>query len=112
MINLLYNVIGKRINIVGIPQQNKWENIPDIYEMPRHLIDLIVSKKLGKNMELKVGIKDLLNQPVTFRQDVDATVDMSIYNGGATDIQHFNREQVTRKYRPGSSFSVDFAVKF
>jgi len=112
MINLLYNVIGKRINIVGIPQQNKWENIPDIYEMPRHLIDLIVSKKLEKNMELKVGIKDLLNQPVTFRQDVDATVDMSIYNGGATDIQHFNREQVTRKYRPGSSFSVDFAVKF
>jgi hypothetical protein len=35
MVNLLYYVIGKRFNIVGVPEQNAWEDIPDVYEMPR-----------------------------------------------------------------------------
>ena len=36
--------------------------VPDIYEMPRHVIDFTFNKKLGKQIELKFGIKDLLAQ--------------------------------------------------
>ena len=68
MVNLLYYVIGKRIHIVGVPQQNKWEDIPDVYEMPRNQVDLVISKKIGKFIELKLGIKDLLNEPVVYQQ--------------------------------------------
>ena len=58
MVTLLYNIIGKRIVAVGRPSPNEWEDIPNIYEMPRNVLDLAVSKKINKNFELKLGIKD------------------------------------------------------
>jgi hypothetical protein len=112
MINLLYNVIGKRIEIVGVPQQNAWEDIPDVYEMPRHLVDLIVSKKIGKYAEIKFSIKDLLNQSIVFKQNVNADVDLSYYNGGSSNIKNFNRDQVLRSFKPGSSFSLELGFHF
>ena len=112
MVNLLYNVIGKRIHIVGVPQQNTWEDIPDVYEMPRHLVDFVVSKKIGKYAEIKFSIKDLLNQSIVFKQNINTAVDMSHYNGGASDIKHFDRDQVLRSYRPGSSYSLELGFRF
>ena len=58
----MYNIIGKRIVAVGRPSPNDWEDIPNIYEMPRNVLDLAVSKKIRKNFEIKVGIKDILNE--------------------------------------------------
>ena len=40
MVTLLYNIIGKRIVAVGRPSPNEWEDIPNIYEMPRNVLDL------------------------------------------------------------------------
>jgi hypothetical protein len=112
MINLLYNVIGKRIQIVGIPQQNSWEDIPDVYEMPRHLVDFVISKKIGKYAELKFSVKDLLNQSIVYKQNINTEVDMSYYNGGSSAVTHFDREQVLRSYRPGSSYSIELGFRF
>ena len=97
MVNLLYNVIGKRIYIVGVPEQNAWEDIPDVYEMPRNLVDFVISKKIGKYAELKFSIKDLLNQSIVYKQNVNATVDLSHYTGGASDIKNFDRDQVEKE---------------
>jgi outer membrane receptor for ferrienterochelin and colicin len=63
--NLLYNVTGKRIFIVG-----NYAN-PTIYELPRHQVDLTVSRKIGERLELKGGIQDLFNQSVKLVQDSD-----------------------------------------
>jgi hypothetical protein len=46
--SLLYNVIGKRISAVGRPSPNQWEDIPDVYESSRNLIDFTFSKLFGK----------------------------------------------------------------
>ena len=83
MISLLYNVIGKRIVAVGRPSPNAWEDIPDIYEMPRNVFDLTVSKTIGKRFELKGGIRDLLNEKAEYMQAINATVDMATYSKGA-----------------------------
>ncbi len=48
MVTVMYNIIGKRIVAVGRPSPNEWEDIPNIYEMPRNALDLAVSKKLPK----------------------------------------------------------------
>jgi outer membrane receptor protein involved in Fe transport len=113
MISLLYNVIGKRISAVGIPSPNEWDDTPNIYEMPRNVIDLTFSKTVGKNIEIKGGIKDILNEEIRYVQPVDATVDMSIYtNGENTGFKHFKKDQVTRSFRPGSYFSLGVTFKF
>ncbi|HEX3007741.1 MAG TPA: TonB-dependent receptor, partial [Bacteroidales bacterium] len=112
MISVLYNVIGKRIHIVGIPAQNSWESMPDVYEMPRHLVDLTISKKIGKYFEIKGGIKDLLNQAVIYKQTIDENVDLSYYSSTEPQVKHFKVDQTTRKYKPGTYYTIGFQVKF
>lgn len=64
--SLMYNVLGSRIYRVGSFNGN-----PTVYEMPRQVIDLSVTKNLKKGFQLKAGIQDLLNQPFRFVQDTD-----------------------------------------
>ncbi|GHA68991.1 TonB-dependent receptor [Pontibacter akesuensis] len=62
-VSLLYNVIGKRIFTVGDDQT------PTVYEMPRNVLDLSLTKGFGKHFEVKAGIQDILNQKVRLIQD-------------------------------------------
>jgi hypothetical protein len=112
-LSLLYNVIGKRISAVGIPSPNEWDDTPDIYEMPRNVLDLTFSKMVGKKLEIKGGIKDILNEKIEFVQTVDTRVDMNSYtNGVESGFKYFKRDQVTRSFRPGSYFTLGISVKF
>jgi hypothetical protein len=112
MFSVLYNVIGKRIAAVGRPSPNMWEDIPDIYEMPRNLIDLTFSKMIGKHIEIKGGIKDLLNEKVKYLQRINTSVDMSIYSNGAIEgMRKFDETQVTKSFYPGRYFIVGVSFK-
>ncbi len=62
-ITALYNVFGKRIFMVGDAL------FPTIYEMPRHVIDLTISKNLGKRFVARASVSDLLNYQSRFIQD-------------------------------------------
>lgn len=64
-VSAMYNVIGNRVVVVGVP------GVPEVYEMPRNLIDLSVSKGIGEHFDVRVGIQDLLNQPVLWLQDAN-----------------------------------------
>ena len=66
-------VSGKRIESVGVPMQDQNEDIPDIYEMPRNSLDLTFSKKIGKAVEIKAGIQDMLNSKIEYKQFVKLT---------------------------------------
>ncbi|MBP1677020.1 MAG: putative TonB-dependent receptor [Bacteroidetes bacterium] len=90
--SLMYNVMGKRIMVAA--QLNHGEVvIPDIYEMPRHVVDFTLNKKVGKRLELKFGVKDLLAQDYVTQQVYDyvkdgetrsATLKNRVYNLGRT----------------------------
>jgi outer membrane receptor protein involved in Fe transport len=113
MITALYNIIGKRIVAVGRPSPKSWEDIPNIYEMPRNVVDLAVSKKIGKHYEIKTGIKDLLNQKSFLTQTVNTTVDMTdLTKGNITETEHFNREQITKSFQPGRYVTISATYKF
>lgn len=113
MITLLYNVIGKRIVAVGRPSPNEWEDIPNIYELPRNVLDLAVSKKISEKFEIKAGIKDIFNEQFRLIQTINTTVDMSEITGGATNgLVHFKRNQVTKSYQPGRYITLGLAYKF
>ncbi|WP_242926577.1 TonB-dependent receptor [Pontibacter vulgaris] len=81
-VNLLYNVIGKRIFTVGDAQA------PTVYEMPRNMIDLSVTKGIGEHFEIKAGIQDILNQKVRFVQDSDRNASI---NSTDEDFTTFKR---------------------
>ena len=92
---LMYNVVGKRILVAAQLNQGVVE-IPDIYEMPRHVIDFTLNKKLGKQIELKFGIKDILAQDHITQQNFDY-----LKNGISNTITLVNK-----LYNTGRTFSV------
>ena len=99
--NVLYNIFGQRIFSVG--------NItnPTIYEMPRHAIDLNVSRQF-KKIELRVGIQDILNQKVRFAQDFNR--DGKI--GSDLTSQTADADQLVRNFRRGSYYTVSAIYTF
>lgn len=62
-VNVLYNIFGKRIFIVG-DRVN-----PTVYEMPRHSLDMTVAKKISEKCEARFGIQDILNFKTQLLQD-------------------------------------------
>lgn len=65
-VNASYNVIGRRIFIVGNVQE------PHVWENSRNVIDLQFSKTFKDDkFQLKVNIKDLLAQDLIFYQDLN-----------------------------------------
>lgn len=92
----LFNIIGKRIVTVGL-------DLPDVYEMPRHQIDLQITKNIGKMIQLKFGIQDLLNQYFTEQQFVKFNL-----SGKGEQM----REQYTLHYKPGSIYNAGITFNF
>lgn len=65
-VNISYNLVGRRIYIVGNMQE------PDVWENHRQVIDIQLTKKfLDKKMEFKLNISDLLAQDLVFYQDLN-----------------------------------------
>ena len=61
-----YNVIGPRITFVGDQFQN-----PSIIELPRHVVDLGLTKGVGQHLDIRAGVQNLLDQQVRQYYDFD-----------------------------------------
>ncbi|MEI6576416.1 MAG: carboxypeptidase-like regulatory domain-containing protein [Bacteroidota bacterium] len=57
-VTLSYNVQGPRLVLTST------NGTPDIYELPRNLLDLKVIKKIGKYFSASFNVKDILNSPI------------------------------------------------
>lgn len=75
---ILYNVSGARIAQVGS------NGLPDVYEQPRHLVDVSFAQGLGDHWDLKATIENLLDAPVRFTQGEDGRFLTNRYNLGST----------------------------
>jgi len=103
--NVLYNRIGRRINIVGFGRYEASGFVyeyPDIYENPRDVIDLQVSRKLFNNRaDVKINVGDLLNQKAVLYQDNNND---KKFNPGS--------DQSIRTIKYGSNFSLSLGYNF
>ena len=103
--NVLYNRIGRRVAIVGFGQYNgnTFEaNYPDIYEAPRDLIDLQLSKSVIRNKgELKLSISNILDSDANFYQDLNTN---KTYDAGS--------DQLINSVQFGRTISLGFGYRF
>ena len=100
--NILYNVFGPRIFAVGNA------DTPTIYEMPRNVLDLNVSKVIRKRMEFRLGIQDILNQAVRLEQDYNR--DGKI--GKDLTSQTKDADQQVRSFKRGSYTTLSLVYTF
>lgn len=66
-ITVVYNRIGERIVAVG-----NQTIVPDLYEAPRNILDLQLSKKIKKNFEIKCSLSDLLASPIRYYYNMNS----------------------------------------
>jgi len=102
---ILYNRIGKRIVGIGRVDTGSGASInndvPDTYELPRDMIDLVVSKKIGTRLEVKASFKDILNQEVIFEQ-----YPKYMDNNGVLQ----QRSQLSKKFKPGANIFIGLQI--
>lgn len=104
--NLLYNRIGQRLFLVAGNG-----HVGHAYESARNLLDFQTSLNLGKKSELRLNIKDLLNNPVRifFDQDLNNKFEKQTVNGGNIDT---NKDYIFQEYKPGTTFSLTYTYRF
>ena len=97
---VMYNRIGPRLALVGDPTG---AGFYDIYEKPRNLVDLQLSKKLWDNKgELKLTVSDLLNNQYAF-YDNPTTGAGYDFDGG---------DRINYAYTPGTTITMGFTYNF
>jgi outer membrane receptor protein involved in Fe transport len=92
-LNLSFNVIGQRIYAVGSTYGGA--TYPDWYEMPRNVVDFTFSKKVTKNIQVKGGVSDILNNNNIVLQDGN--------QDGKFDT---SKDQIIQSYAPGRVYSL------
>ncbi|MEJ7768409.1 MAG: outer membrane beta-barrel protein [Chitinophagaceae bacterium] len=99
--SLLYNRVGPRLYLVGSPPPGA--GFYDVYDVPRDLVDLQVTKKILKTKgELRLTIADILNQPIG---QYDNLTSRESYKAGAGD-------RFTNRYTPGTTITLAFTYNF
>ncbi|WBA40722.1 TonB-dependent receptor [Hymenobacter canadensis] len=96
-VSLQYNVIGPRIAFVGDRNLNY-----SVYDLPRHVVDLSVTKGIGSHLEVRAGIQNLLNQQTRLYYDLDR-------NGRINGIEN---QASFASYRRGSYSTLGLTYRF
>ena len=82
-LNVLYNTFGSRLDAVGY-------NDADTYEQPRDVVDVALTQPIGRALEFKVAVRDLLAQ----------------------DQEYTRRELPYRTYQRGTNYSLSLSMAF
>ncbi|MCC5905400.1 MAG: carboxypeptidase-like regulatory domain-containing protein [Balneolaceae bacterium] len=93
--SVVYNVIGPRIFSVGDVL------FPTIYEMPRHSMDVSLTKYMTTSASVQLGIQNLLNSSYSFYQDSDR-------NGKINT----GRDHPIISYKSGQVIQLTFSYNF
>ena len=108
-VSVSYNYVGKRIVIVGNTAE------PNIWENPRHVLDLQLSKTFKEKFELKLNVRDALAQNLIFYQDINKNgkLDKSSFTDNK-DFEHAatsDNIMVNTRLAPTISLSISYKFK-
>jgi TonB-dependent receptor len=108
-VSVSYNYVGKRIVIVGNTDE------PNLWENPRHVLDLQLSKTFKERLELKLNVRDVLAQNLIFYQDINKNGKFD--KSSLTDNKEFQHPStsdnvmVNTRLAPTISISVSYKIK-
>ncbi len=77
-----YNVQGPKLAVVA----GAGEAAPNIFEIPRNIIDFNINKRIGKHFIAGIKVRDLINNPIRRAYDFDAgyILDFDTFRPGTT----------------------------
>ena len=108
-VSISYNWIGRRIVFVGSPLSE-----PNIWENPRHVLDLQISKTFIKKIELKINVRDMIAQNQIRYQDINNNGKLDKGSEQTNkDLTHTYKHDdifMNTKVAPTISFSLSYKI--
>ena len=87
-VSALYNVFGPRIVYVGSGINPPYS---EVVEMPRHTVDITVTRDITNRFSINAGVADLLNQRVLYLQDDPTHKDLKFDRATDPRFQDYKR---------------------
>lgn len=128
---LVYNVVGERIYAAAIgfaKVSHQTKSIKgaryrgSLIELPRHTLDLSITQRIGKGLQAKLAVQNLLNLPVEMAEDFNFTYKYEPFrNLKSTDYdmtgepsERFRQEgdNIASRYNPGVYVSASVSYSF
>lgn len=107
-VSLSYNVIGRRIIIVGSTGE------PSYWENPRHVLDFQLAKTFKEKFEVKFNVRDIFAQNQIWYQDLNKNGKLDKNSEQESkNISHSNNfDNVMANTKLSPTFSFSFLFKF
>jgi len=107
-VSLSYNYVGRRIVIVGnVDEPNIWEN-------PRHILDLQLSKVFKDKIEFKLNFRDAIAQNLVLYQDINKNgkFDKASRETNKGLIRSSETDNIMLDTRYAPTISLSFSYRF
>lgn len=120
-IGLTYNVNGPRIYAKSSGNWNYDSTSldaatirPDLLELPQQLLDLAITQRIVKSLQVKLSIQNILNQPIRIIEDQNYNQrydkEMPVMNSSGQI--YYVGDNISTKYYPGRYFVLTFTYAF
>lgn len=99
----------------GSGQPNPLSGFADVFRAPRHLLDIAITQRINKYLQIKAGVQDILNSAVLLYEDQDRNFK---YNkektlvDPATGNAYTAFDNMYSKFRPGTYYSLSLNFIF
>jgi TonB-dependent receptor len=129
-ISLIYNVSGARIyaKSSGNPNSVKKESDstafkairPDLLQLPQKLLDISITQRVVKSLQVKFSVQNILNQAFTIvedhnynqKYDPEKPVKNTDPNGVSAGKTYYLGDNIFQRYNPGRYFIAQFTYAF
>lgn len=124
-ISVIYNVSGTSIYAIGRDYRyNSFvsggsEFRSSLLQLQRHLVDLSISQRIVRSLQMKLGVQNLLNKPVQFAEDYNYSNKYEPQHPPASPApvlgpdQHIEEgDNISSRYQPGRLFILTFSYSF
>lgn len=118
-IGLVYNVSGasiyaKSVRTIADSSAEDKHYRPDLLQLPTHLLDLSVTQRLIKSLQLKLSIQNLLDQ--SYRIIEDNNFNQRYNKEKPIDLpdnhRYYKGDNIYSKYKPGRYILLQFTYSF
>ncbi len=110
---------GNGVGIGGYPSSQAYIR-PNLIELPRHLLDISITQRVFRSLNLKLNIQNLLDEPVRIAEDQDynnkykaeKSTGIARGAGGAYEGPLYKGDNLFRSFRTGRYLTISFTYAF
>lgn len=118
-ISFIYNIVGERIYATSTEFKapgNMLDLTGGLYrgsliELPRQMLDMSITQRIGKGIQGKFSVQNLLNKPIETAEDFNYTYKYEKYREDGASVEE-SGDNISSRFNPGRYFQFSLSYSF